>query len=483
MIYNISMVFNSIKFAVFMFIVFILYWKLPKKYRSFLLLIANYIFLSSSNIKYSIILASITLITYLSAIYISKYKIKSKIILILSIIISVFILFSFKYINITSNVLIRLFNDDSILDNIILPVGISFYTLEAIGYLVDVYKYKIEPERNIIYYATYLSFFPTISSGPIEKAKNIIDQLKKPKEFDYEEITYGLKLLAVGLFKKIVLADTIAVYIDGVFNDVAKHYGFASVLAIILYGIQIYADFSGYSDMAVGVAKCLRINITNNFNAPYLSTTIKEFWSKWHISLSSWLKEYVYIPLGGNRCSKVQNYINILITFIVSGLWHGSTLNYIVWGALHGLLQIIENILKIKPFSKKYTLKWWVRCLLLYVVICLTWLVFRCQNMKDVINILNIKHLIENSTLTNIPFYFQVGLKKMDLELFSIVKILISTILILIVDINKNKGKDIIEIVSNKKTTIRWFIYVILCLAIVILSKKNVVGNFIYMGF
>lgn len=392
-------------------------------------------------------------------------------------------LFSFKYIDITQNIFISVFNNNSILKDIILPVGISFYTLEAISYLIDVYKGKIEPERNFVYYACYLCFFPTISSGPIEKAKNIIDQIKNPVDFNYEKTTYGLKLFALGLFKKMVLADTIAAHIDQVFANVSHYYGFASILAAALYGIQIYADFSGYSDMAVGVAKMLGIDIIDNFNAPYFSTTIKEFWSKWHISLSSWLKEYIYIPLGGNRCSKFRNYLNLLLTFLISGLWHGGTLNYLIWGLIHGLLQVFENMFGIKPVDKKYSLKWFVRCGILYTVICIAWLFFRCSNISDVLNILNIKHLIEMGTFADITFYFKVGMRRLDIDIFTIGLLFIMLSITIICDYEKSKGEDIINKISNMKTVYRWGIYVALCLIIIFLSKGNVTTSFIYMGF
>lgn len=392
-------------------------------------------------------------------------------------------LFSFKYIDITQNIFISVFNNNSILKDIILPVGISFYTLEAISYLIDVYKGKIEPERNFVYYACYLCFFPTISSGPIEKAKNIIDQIKNPVDFNYEKTAYGLKLFALGLFKKMILADTIAAHIDQVFANVSHYYGFASILASALYGIQIYADFSGYSDMAVGVAKMLGIDIIDNFNAPYFSTTIKEFWSKWHISLSSWLKEYVYIPLGGNRCSKFRNYLNLLLTFLISGLWHGGTLNYLIWGLIHGLLQVFENMFGIKPVDKKYSLKWFVRCGILYTVICIAWLFFRCSSISDVLNILNIKHLIEMGTFADITFYFKVGMRRLDIDIFTIGLLFIMLSITIICDYEKSKGEDIINKISNMKTVYRWGIYVALCLIIIFLSKGNVTTSFIYMGF
>lgn len=479
------MVFNSLKFVVFLFLIFVLYWTIPQKYRPILILVSSYVFISLSDIRYCIILLLVTIFTFISAIYISKSKKSniSKFILVLSITLCILILCSFKYLDVTNKIITNILGNDYILKEILLPVGISFYTLESISYLIDVFKEKIEPEKNFIYYACFLCFFPTVSCGPIEKANNIINQIKKTSVFYYEKVSYGLKLFAFGLFKKIVLADAIASHIDRVFEDVSNYYGFASILATVLYGIQIYTDFSGYSDMAIGVAKMFGIDIIDNFKVPYFSTTIKEFWSKWHISLSSWLKEYVYIPLGGNRCSKIRNCINLIFTFVISGMWHGSTANYLIWGLLHGLLQVIENLFEIKPVNRKYSFYWFARCGILYMIICIIWLTFRCKSISDVINILSVKHLMENSSFTNIPFYFEIGLKKLDIDTFTIIEIIFALLVVITYDYKKDNNVDIINKISNMKTVYRWTIYIAFCLCILFLSKKNVTESFIYMGF
>ena len=344
------MLFNSLSYAIFLPLVFIIYWLLPNKYRWILLLIASYYFYMSWNAKYVFLIFITTFTSYLCAILTEKNREHKKLILTITLIVCLGILFVFKYFNFFFESINYLLGNKlhSISLNLLLPVGISFYTFQTLSYCIDVYRGDIKAEKHFGYYATFVSFFPQLVAGPIERPDNLLPQLRKEKEFDYNKAVYGLKLMTVGFFKKIVVADNLAYYVDMVYNDLSYYQGFALVLAAFFFTIQIYCDFSGYSDIAKGSAKLLNIDLMDNFKTPYFSTTIKEFWSRWHISLSSWFKDYVYIPLGGNRCSKLRHYFNLLATFLVSGLWHGANITFVIWGGIHGLLQILEDIFHIK---------------------------------------------------------------------------------------------------------------------------------------
>lgn len=265
-----------------------------------------------------------------------------------------------------------------------IPVGISFFTFQAVGYLFDVYYKRINAEKSIVDYTLFVCFFPQIFSGPISKANELLPQIKTERKFDYQQGVQGLKFLLWGMFLKLVLADRLGLYVDKVVADYSMYKGGTCVLSAIFYSLQIYGDFAGYSLMAVGVAKTLGFDLINNFNRPYFSTSITDFWRRWHISLSRWLKDYVYIPLGGSRCSKIRNYWNIFVTFLVSGIWHGANWTFIIWGLIHGFAQIIEKALGLN--NKKST--GFVRLLRIvatFVLVTLAWVFFRMPTLGDAI--------------------------------------------------------------------------------------------------
>ena len=382
------MLFNSISYAIFLPIVFILYWALPHKYRWILLFIASYYFYMSWNAKYVFLIFLTTFVSYLASILIEKYQKYKKLILTVTLIVCLGVLFVFKYFNFFFETLDTIFNIfkiklNKITLNLVLPVGISFYTFQTLSYVIDVYRGNIKAEKHFGYYATFVSFFPQLVAGPIERPENLLPQLKEEKKFSYNNATKGLKLMTIGFFKKMVVADNLAYYVDMVYKDLSYYTGFALVLVAIFFTIQIYCDFSGYSDIAKGSARLLNIELMDNFKTPYFSTTIKEFWSKWHISLSSWFKDYIYIPLGGNRCSKIRHYLNLLVTFLISGLWHGANITFVIWGGIHGLLQILEDILHIKKNTKKYSFIWYIRVILVFIIMTFTWVFFRAQNINE----------------------------------------------------------------------------------------------------
>lgn len=262
------------------------------------------------------------------------------------------------------------------------PVGISFFSFQAVGYMLDVYHERIKPEKNFFDYCLFVSFFPQIASGPISKANELLPQIKKERTFSYTQAVSGLKYLLWGMFFKVVLADRAGIYVDTVFDTYDKFSGVGCAIASVLYSIQIYADFTGYSLMAVGIAKTLGFDLINNFNRPYFAASVTEFWKRWHISLTRWLTQQVYIPLGGSRCSKARSYWNILITFLVSGIWHGANWTFIFWGILHGFCQIVEKFYGWNKKEYKGFLKL-ARVLITFVIVTLAWTVFRSPSITD----------------------------------------------------------------------------------------------------
>ena len=339
------MIFNSIQYGIFLPIVFIIYWSISHKYRWIFLLITSYYFYMSWNVKYVVLILFITGISFAGGIIIDhlKQQNKKRLILILGISISIILLFVFKYFdffNISFCNILQYFtiNLHPVTLNLILPVGISFYTFQAIGYMVDVYRGDVRAEKHFGIFATFISFFPQLVAGPIERTSDLLPQIKKEKFFNYEQAVLGLKLIVWGLFKKILIADVVAPYVDVVYNDPVSYNGFALLLASLLFTIQIYCDFSGYSDIAIGSAKLLGIELMTNFSHPYFSRSIREFWKNWHISLSSWFQDYVYISLGGNQKGNIRKNINTLLTFGLSGLWHGANWTYVFWGGVHGMI-------------------------------------------------------------------------------------------------------------------------------------------------
>lgn len=277
--------------------------------------------------------------------------------------------------------------------NYAIPVGISFFTFQAIGYFLDVYFKKIKAEQSFSNYLLFVSFFPQITSGPISKASELLPQIKNPKPFNEVQATDGLRFLLWGMFFKVAVADRLGIYVDTVFANYQQYSSSTSLFSMFLYSFQIYADFAGYSFMALGIAKLLGFDIINNFNQPYLSIGITDFWRRWHISLSRWLRDYIYIPLGGSRCSKFRNYLNIIITFLVSGIWHGANYTFVVWGFMHGAFQVVEKALGIQKNTSNNVLIKIIRISITFVLITLAWVFFRMPTLSSACDI--IKYTIE----------------------------------------------------------------------------------------
>ena len=327
------MLFNSVDFLLFFPITIIIHMILPQKLKNVWLLIMSYVFYMGWNAKYAWLLLAVTTVSYVNAIIIQNTVGKlRKDALIAGIIVIIGALTYFKYTNLIITTWNRISGFQCCLMDILLPVGISFYMFQAIGYMVDVYRKDISAEKNFLIYALFLSFFPQLVAGPIERAGNLLPQFHKKYLFNYDEAAEGLIQAGWGFFQKVVIADRIAIVVNNVFDSYETFPGVIRMIAAICFAIQIYCDFGGYSNIAIGGAKVMGISLMENFHTPYFSTSIKEFWRRWHISLSQWFRDYVYIPRGGNRNSKGRKYLNTLITMLLSGFWHGAEWHYVLWG-------------------------------------------------------------------------------------------------------------------------------------------------------
>ncbi|MBQ2779350.1 MAG: MBOAT family protein [Bacteroidaceae bacterium] len=394
------MIFNSFQFLWLFPIIFIVYYicnsivgnKKQSKLSNYLLLIISYLLYLQWNPACTLVLLGVTLCTYFGAIFIEeKERQKKRIIAFITLILGTFPLLFFKYYNFISSSINEGFAYLGIeigLNgiNLAIPLGLSFYTFQAIGYVSDVYSKKVKAERNLPDYMLFIAFFPQIFSGPISKASSLLPQIKANRNFDYLQAVQGLKWLLWGFFMKVFVADRLGLYVDTVYSNYEYYSGGTCFLASLFYSLQIYCDFAGYSLMAIGVGSLLGFNLINNFNRPYFAQSVTEFWHRWHISLSLWLKDYIYIPLGGSRCSKLRSYLNILATFLVSGIWHGANLTFIVWGGIHGLLQIAEKFLGLHKRNSRGIIKAF-RILLTFLIIDIVWIFFRMPTISSAIDV------------------------------------------------------------------------------------------------
>lgn len=482
------MLFNSIEFALFMAVVFLVYWAISDRFKWIVLLTSSYYFYMGWNAKYVFLIFFTTLVSYGCGLLLERTdnKGKRKIILTGALIICLGILFLFKYFSfffdsLTSVLSALSIQVHSVTLKLLLPVGISFYTFQTLSYVIDVYNGNCPAEHHFGKYATFISFFPQLVAGPIERTTNLMPQIKCPRPFDYNNATYGLKLMAWGFLKKIAIADVLAQYVDMVYGHVTWYKGFSLVLVSLFFTLQIYCDFSGYSDIAIGTAKLLNIDLMTNFRSPYFSSSIKEFWARWHISLSTWFRDYVYIPLGGNRVGKLRHRINLVITFLLSGLWHGANWTFVVWGGVHGLANAVESL-----FPKKEDSKWswtkWMRTILVFGFCGMAWVLFRANSISDAIYVFaNFHEGIRNTTEYFTKGFLDIGLNNVGVVL----RILLPCVLLGIYDYFSLK-RDVIQVISSKPVIIRWIIYFFIGLMVysaVFIYGKVENTQFIYFQF
>ncbi|HPG41476.1 MAG TPA: MBOAT family O-acyltransferase [bacterium] len=391
------MLFNSSTFFIFLPIVFILYWFVTNRHlrmQNFLVLVASYVFYGWWDWRFLSLVIFSSLVDYFIGrrLQHTEQTAKRKFLLLVSLLINLGLLGTFKYFNFFVESWNSAWQTLGVHMNlstlkIILPVGISFYTFQTLSYTIDVYRKRMEPTRDIIAFLAFVSFFPQLVAGPIERASNLLPQFFKKRHINSQDLIFGSRKILWGLFKKVVVADNMSPYIEQVFNNPGHYQGMTIFFAVIFFAIQIYCDFSGYSDIAIGTARYFGFTLMTNFRMPYFSRSIKEFWSRWHISLSTWFRDYVYIPLGGNRGSLAKWQRNLLITFVVSGFWHGANWTFLLWGFIHGFFNSLEalatrfnvNILKSSGIlAIFYT----------FIVVCFSWIFFRAASMHDALIII-----------------------------------------------------------------------------------------------
>lgn len=477
------MLFNSFKFLLVFPLIFGVYWAIPAKYnqwRKWFLILASYLLYMNWKPAYALVLLGVTLITYGGGYLIDNQTVKNKELKIncgknkylawCFALLALLPLLVFKYYNFINN---------SITDglaaiglkfslpglNWAVPVGISFFTFQAVGYMLDVYHGRIKAEKNITDYVLFVSFFPQVASGPISKADELLPQIKTVKTFNYNQAVSGLKYLLWGMFLKVVLADRAGIYVDTVFGGYDKFSGAGCALASVLYSIQIYADFAGYSLMAVGIANTIGFDLINNFKRPYFATSVSEFWKRWHISLTRWLTQQVYIPMGGSRCSKLRNYWNILVTFLVSGIWHGANWTFIVWGVIHGVFQIIEKALGWNKKESKGIIKA-LRILFTFAIVTVAWVIFRSPSIGDAFG------LIGRYTTTN---------GKLIADIQTLLHIAIAIIPLLLFEVGKEFFPQFYERIK-RYTVVRWAVYLAVFAMIVLIGVHDG-SSFIYVSF
>ena len=491
------MLFNSLEFLVFFPIVTILYFLIPHKVRYVWLLVASYYFYMCWNPKYALLMGFSTVITYLSGILISKSGDRTglkKLWVALSFTINIAILFFFKYFDFAvmninlflSEIGIELINPAF---DVILPVGISFYTFQALGYTVDVYRKDIEPEKNILRYALFVSFFPQLVAGPIERSSNLIKQLREKHTFNTKNAAYGMMLMLWGFFEKLVIADRAAYVVDTVYNNYTAFSGITIALATVLFAFQIYCDFASYSDIARGAAQVMGFDLMKNFNTPYFAQSVSEFWRRWHISLSSWFRDYLYIPLGGNRKGKIRKYFNLMVVFILSGLWHGASWNFVIWGALNGFYQVVGDITKgvRKHISRGMKLnednlsRKLLKGLTTFVLVDFSWIFFRAGSFSSAIEI--IKRMFSEFNLWALTdgTLFTLGLDSADMFV-----LLIALFVLFVVSLLKYNNINIRESLSRQGLWFRFFIYLAGIFAVLIFGvygPEYDASQFIYFQF
>lgn len=472
------MVFNSFVFLIFFLLFFLLYWRISTKHsiqvRNAFILLASYVFYGWWNWKFLGLIVVSSVIDYFigQTLYKTEHKSSRKWLLSISILSNIGILFFFKYYNFFIDSLQWSLQSISIPFNlstleIILPVGISFYTFQTLSYTIDIYRKTLKPTTHFIQFLAFVSFFPQLVAGPIERASHLLPQFAKSYSFNLKDCIGGLRLVLWGFLKKLVIADNFGVIVDLIFEQNDSVSGVMVLVGTLCFALQIYADFSGYSDMAIGFSRMLGFDLMKNFKTPYFAKSFSEFWRRWHISLSTWFRDYVYIPLGGNQKGALKTYSNLFITFLLSGLWHGASYTFIIWGGLHGFALMVEKYLK-----PKFTLY----PIIAMVFIVLFWLPFRAESFQQLSNF--------TTALINFGNYNTLELQEI-IQQFSVYRfytLLGVTLLFFAVEYNLQL-KDINEWLENKSKTKRLVFYYSAALVILLIGNFSVKPNFIYFQF
>lgn len=483
------MVFNSFKFWLIFPFIFVIYWAIPVRYnrvRNLFLLAVSYLLYMNWKPSFAIVLLGVTLITWLGGAIVDGPKVsnssnvsRKKTLCWCFALLGLLPLLVFKYYSFLNSSLTFVLESLGLHFalpglNWAIPVGISFFTFQAVGYLLDVYHKRVPAEKNFLDYALFVSFFPQVTSGPISTAKDLMPQFKTPHVFKYDQGRTGLQMLLWGMLLKVVVADRLGIYVDTVYANYMHYSGITCFIASVMYTIQIYGDFAGYSLMSIGIAKTMGFDLINNFNRPYFATSITEFWKRWHISLTRWLTTHVYINLGGNRCSKVRQYLNVMITFLVSGLWHGANWTFVIWGAIHGSLQVLEKAIGIAPKGKYYdriesiNILKPVRIAITFLLVSFAWIFFRMPTLEGACNLIT---RIFTSRDTSI---FLGDTKSM---------IAYTAIGLLVLLVYDSVAEYLhVDLLNSKRVIVRWMLYLLLFAMVITLGILDA-GNFIYVNF
>lgn len=493
------MLFNSLDYLFFFPIVFLLYFLIPGRYRYVWLLVASYYFYMCWSARYALLMLFSTLSTYLGGLAVQFFRDRkraglSKLSVGLVFAVNLLILGFFKYANFfieNVNTLVGALGLSGQLRHVslLLPVSISFYTFQALSYVMDIYRGDTPCERNVLKYMLFVSFFPQLVAGPIERTGNLLTQIHEPKPFRVENARRGLLIMAWGLFMKLVLADNLARVVNPVYDGFAQYAGIEIVLATFLFAFQIYCDFAGYSYIAVGSAEILGFRLTENFRCPYLAVSISDFWRRWHITLTTWFKDYLYIPLGGNRKGRARKYVNSMIVFLVSGLWHGANWTFVIWGAMNGAMIVLGEAtkgvrmravkaLRLNTEAFSYTL---YRRTLTFLLICVTWVFFRAPDIGTALRMLG-----RVATDLQLHRLFSPAIFDMGLNVQLIVVALSSIALLMAVDVAQNRGRDVGAWILSQGAGLRWSVYLSLLLAIILFGVYGSAAyqtQFIYFQF
>lgn len=483
------MLFNSFEFFVFLPVVFFLYWYIFNKnvkIQNILIIGGSYLFYGWWDWRFLFLIFSSTLVDYFVGAQIHKQTdhFKRKYWLWVSIIFNIGLLGFFKYFNFFTESFIEMFHlfgyemQNSWTLRIILPVGISFYTFQTMSYSLDIYYKKLKPTHDFLSFMAFVSFFPQLVAGPIERASNLLSQIEQPRSFKYEQVVNGMKLILWGLFKKLVIADSIAPIVDDIFNNYGEYSASTLILGVCLFSFQVYGDFSGYSDIAIGTSKLFGIELMSNFKFPNFSRNVAEYWQRWHVSLSTWFRHYLYIPLGGSRVSKLKSVRNIIIIFLVSGFWHGANWTFIIWGAIHAVLYIpvflmgrnriyIGNVIGQNSWFP--SIKEVLQVLLTFLLVTFSRIFFRSPSVTDAFNYLG--NIFNNFTYET--YHHPHGYRMVDYYVLLGVFIFYEYLI----------RKDERSPFKFKSKIVRLIIYALVVLAMLLFYDNNVDRSFIYFQF
>lgn len=476
------MLFNSFHFLFFFIIATTLYFATPHKNRWILLLVSSCYFYMAFVPIYILILAFTIVIDYFAGLYIEKTKGgRRKMFLICSLLANIGVLAFFKYYNFLDYNLSFMLHKFGLSNpipylSILLPIGLSFHTFQAMSYTIEVYRGHQKAERHFGIYSLYVMFYPQLVAGPIERPQNLLHQFREKHEFEYNRVVEGLKLILWGFFKKLVIADRLAIYVNAVYNNPQHHSGLTLLLATIFFAFQIYCDFSAYSDIAIGTAKVMGFKLMTNFNRPYFSRNISEFWKRWHISLSTWFRDYLYISLGGNRVTIPRWYFNLIIVFVLSGFWHGANWTYIIWGALNGFYLVFAIVTyglrkKITAFlglDKLPKINLFLQILITFLLSCFAWIFFRANNVTDAFCIIR-----KISTFKGPIFFDQLSI---------IIYPFFGICFLLFVELKQEYYKGSFSFLNNNNWVFRFLSYSFLIILILLIGVFDG-GQFIYFQF